>query len=184
MMQALNKVILTAVVLVLAGCSTPTKVDKGPITARTFQFVNTATKATPGYANTEKPIHALVQNAISTSMTKRGVARVADGGDVTVAYLILAGNNVSTGAINDHFGYGRDVEALQDKAHSKYADNKNPNYFEAGTLVIDIVDTKTWKILKRGYATRAIQRGATPEQQAARISEVVEEILRDTKFRT
>lgn len=184
MNHKLSAGILMAAVLALAGCSTPTKVDKGPIAARTFQFVNLANKTAPAYANAEQRVHAAVQNAVTETLTKRGVTRVAQGGDVTVAYLILVGNNVSTAAINEYFGYGRDADVLQDKAHSKYTDGKNPNYFESGTLLIDIVDTKTGKLLKRGYATRAIQRGATPEQQAARISQVVEEILRDAQFRT
>lgn len=116
-------------------------------------------------------------------MSRRGVSHVPQGGDVTVAYLIIAGNNVATAAINEYFGYGRDVSALQDKAQKEYTDNKNPNYFEAGTLVIDIVDSKSWKLLKRGHATRTILPGATPEQQVARVAEVVEEILASAQFK-
>src|SRR5262245_52963164 len=127
---------LAAAVLVLAGCSsTPTKVDTGPIHARTFNFVVNIAKPTPGYADNRAIIHPMVQGAITKNLSARGINPVATGGDVTVAYLIITGNNGSTASINDYFGYGEDATALHDKAFKAYTESKNPNYFEAGTLV-------------------------------------------------
>lgn len=102
-------------------------------------------------------------------------------GDVTVGYLIIVGNNASTAVINDYFGYSEDDTKLHDKAHAAYTRNKNPNYFAAGTLVIDIVDSKTFKLLKRGHATRPLLRDLPADAKAARIQEVVDEILRDLR---
>ena len=169
--------------LVAAGCSsTPTRVNSGTIKARTFSFVNTAGRPQPAYADQTAQIHRLVQAAITADLSRRGLTGVSTGGDITVAYLIIAGNNATTTSINDYFGYGRDVSALTEKAHEKYTENKNPNYFEAGTLVIDLIDSKTNKLLKRNYATRALLTNPTPAQQAERIGEVVGEILKDTRF--
>ena len=64
-------------------------------------------------------------------------------------------------SINDYFGYAADADALQNKAQAAYTGSKNPNYFEAGTLVIDVIDSKTFKLLKRGYATRPILQNLT-----------------------
>ena len=64
-----------------------------------------------------------------------------------VAYLVIVGNNASTEAISTYFGYNRDAAALHDKAQDAYASSKNPNYFEAGTLLIDLIDAKTYKLL-------------------------------------
>ncbi len=176
--------VLAACALTLAGCSsTPTKVDHGPIAARTFSFINTAGKPAPVFAENGQEVHALVQNAITQSLARRQVSRVEQGGDVTVAYLIITGNNAVTTSINDYFGYGRDAEKLLDTAHTKYTDSKNPNYFEAGTLLIDIVDPKTGKVLKRGYASRMLLHNLTPEARATRVKEVVEEILAGVQFR-
>jgi hypothetical protein len=41
---------------------------------------------------------------------QQGVSRAADAGDVTVAYLIIVANNVTTTSINTYFGYGRVTE--------------------------------------------------------------------------
>jgi hypothetical protein len=176
--------LLAACILLLAGCSsTSSKIDTGPITARTFSFVNIKGKPIPDYAEREQQVHALVQNAITQSLARRQVQRVAQGGDVTVAYLVIVGNNAETASINDYFGYGKDADKLAEIAHTKYTDNKNPNYFEAGTLLIDFIDPRTYKVLKRGYASRALQPNLAPEARAARVSEVVEEILAGLRFK-
>jgi hypothetical protein len=174
---------LGAAILALAGCSsTPAKVDSGAIRARTFSFVATIAKPAPAYVDNRQIIHSMVQGAIVKNLTGRGLNQVASGGDVTVAYLVIVGNNGSTTSINDYFGYGEDADALHDKAHKAYTTNKNPNYFEAGTLLIDITDTKSFKLLKRGYATRPILRNLSNDARAARLQEVVDEILRDLRL--
>jgi hypothetical protein len=174
---------LTAGILTLAGCSsTPAKVDSGTVHARTFNFVSRSGKPAPAYADNRQAIHSMIQGAIAKNLAGRGVSQVPSGGDVTVAYLIIAGNNASTTSINDYFGYGEDASALLDKAHTASTGSKNPNYFEAGTLVIDIIDSKSFKLLKRGYATRPVLRNLPDDARAARIQEVVDEILRDLRI--
>ncbi len=169
---------LIAAVLVSAGCSsTPTKVDTGPIHARTFSFVNTG--QTPDFADNRQAAHEMIQAAITKDLAARGVTRVAAGGDVTVGYLVIIGNNCSTEAINTYFGYGEGADALHDKAQAAYTGSKNPNYFEAGTLVIDIIDSKNYKLLKRNYGTGPVIRNITAEARAERIQEVVDEILKN-----
>ena len=174
--------ILAACVLTLAGCSsTPAKVDTGRIQARTFNFVNRSNRQAPAYADNRKVVHTMIQDAITKNLATRGVTKATANGDVTVEYLVIVGNNATTTTINDYFGYGEDATALHDKAHTAYTESKNPNYFEAGTLVIDLIDSKTFKLLKRGHATRPILRNIPDDERAARIQEVVDEILRDLR---
>lgn len=182
-MRLNSLLLLAAGALALAGCSsTPTKVDSGPIRARTFSFVNRGTRPNPAFVDPRQPIHTMIQDAITKDLAARGVAKVPSGGDVTVGYLVIIGNNASTELINDYFGYSGDAAALHDKAQDAYTSSKNPNYFEAGTLLIDIVDTKTFKLLKRGYATRQLLKNPTDDVRTARIQEVVDEILRDVRI--
>jgi hypothetical protein len=145
-MTLLSRLIVGAIVITLAGCSSvPTKVDTGPIRARTFNF---------------------------------GVTRVATGGDVTVAYLVILGNNVSTVSINDYFGYRDDAWDLHENAQEAYTGTQNPSSFEAGTLLIDVIDSKGFNVRMRNYATRPTIRNLPADARAARIQEVVDEILR------
>jgi len=173
--------VLAAVALATAGCSTPTRVDSGPIRAHTFSFMDPGPRQRPAYADNSQPIHAMIQQAIATNLTTHGVTRMDKGGDVTVAYLLIIGDNASTISINEYFGLRDDAANLQDKAHEAYTGNANPNHFEAGTLVIDIIDAKTYKLLKRGYATRPVLRNISNEARAARIQEAVDDILRDLR---
>jgi hypothetical protein len=172
---------LAVTLLALAGCSsTPTKVDHGPIRARTFSFV-TRDRAVPDYADGRQVVHTMIQNAITKNLGARGLTKTEQGGDVTVAYLLIVGNNAVTTSVNDYFGYGEDAAALQNKAHKAYTGSKNPNYFEAGTLLIDIIDSKTFKLLQRHYVTRPVLRDLNDDARAARIQETVDQILAEVQ---
>jgi hypothetical protein len=174
--------LLAAGALTLAGCSsTPTRVDKGPIRARTFTFVNPGPQAASRARERMQPVHQMIQEAITKNLAARGIARSAGGADITVAYLLVIGNNASTELIDDYFGYGGDGAALLDKASTAYSDSKNPNYFVAGTILIDLVDSRTRKLLKRNYTSRELLRNPSSAIMAARIQEAVNEILSDLR---
>ncbi len=176
-------ILLATVAGLLAGCSsTPEKVDRGPISAKTFSFVSRANRPAPGYTDDRQAVHAMIQEAITKNLSNRGLSKVESGGDVTVAYLVIIGNNASTAAISEYFGYGPDAAALAEKAHKAYTKSKTPNYFEAGTLVIDLIDSKSYKLLSRHEATRPILRELPANGRAERIEEVVDDILRDVRI--
>jgi hypothetical protein len=178
--------VLLGAVFALAGCSsTPTKVDKGPIHAATFSFVSGGVMPDAEFAEKRQAVHALIQEAIVKDLTAKGLKPAAADrvGDVTVAYLIILGNNVTTTAINDYFGYNRNASALLDKAHKAYTeDNSNPNYFEAGTLVIDLIDSRNYELLKRGYVVRPVLRNVSEEVRRERIQDAVDEVLKNVKI--
>ena len=166
-----------------AGCTTPTGVKSGPIKAATFNFLQDLSSKKSDFADNKKVVHEIIQKAITDHLAEKGVARAAGDVDVKVAYLLIVGNNVSTMAINDFFGYGRDDAQLAEKAHKAYAvDNKNPDYFEAGTLVIDVLDARSFKLLMRNHVTKPILRDAPVAVREARIREAVDETLKNLKF--
>lgn len=168
--------------LLFAGCSsTPTEVDSGALKAKTFSFVGGGVPPKAEFADNREQAHALIQKALTDSLTEKGLAGVPTGGDVTVAYLVVVGNNVATESINTYFGYGRDASGLEGKAHKAYTGNDNPNYFEAGTLVVDLIDTKTFKLLGRHHVTRPLLRNATEEVREANIREAVSAVMKDVK---
>jgi hypothetical protein len=175
-----NSLLAVAAALILAGCSsTPTRVDTGAIKASSFSFVNGGVPAKAEFADNREQAHAMIQKALTDYLTAKGLTKVTTGGDVTVAYLVVLGNNVSTESINTYFGYGRDAWELQDKAHKAYTGKETPNYFEAGTLLVDILDSKSGKLLQRHYATRPVLRNASDATREANIREAVFEVLKD-----
>jgi len=167
--------------LALAGCKTPTHVDTGPIRAASFSFLRPGPLPEAAFTENRQQVHALIQEAIETHLTNKGLKRLAEGGDVTIAYLIVVGNNATTSAINDYFGYSPDALALVDKAHKAYTDNDQRNYFEAGTLLIDIVDSPTHKVLARNYVTRQVLQNPTADVRKARIQDAVNVALKGVR---
>ncbi len=169
------------VAVALAACSSvKTHVDKGPVKARSFSFLNTGSRQLPGYAEERAEAHAVVQEAIKKDLAARGVAYVASGGDITVAYLIVVGNNSTTTSLNSYFGYTADSEAIVNKVHSEQTDPESSRgYFEAGTLVIDIVDPKTSKLLQRRSIRAQVLRNLPMETRSARVQTIVDQALKD-----
>jgi len=184
-MNHTTRFLIGMVSLLVVGCtSTPTRVDTGPIKASTFDFVARITGPRAEIAEGDEAVHAMIQDAITANLAAKGVARVEGGGDVKVAYLVIVGNNVSTEAVNDYFGYGRDDTELAEKAHKAAAvDNKNPDYFEAGALLIDVIDATTFKLLKRTYVVRPVMRDLPADERQARIRDAVDEALGDLRIK-
>src|SRR5512136_2453595 len=160
---------LAAAVIVFAGCSTPTHVDKGPIKATTFSFLRPGPLPEAAFRENRQQVNAIVHEAIANNLAAKGVKLLSEGGEVTVAYLIVVGNNVTTSTINDYFGYGPDAAALEDKAQKAYTEGKQRGYFEAGTLLIDIIDARTNKLLARNYVTRPILQNPSAEVRKTHI---------------
>lgn len=176
---------LNLAALLVAGCSsTPTHVDTGPMHAASFNFVGKrpALAAAAFMPDTWAPIHAMIQSSITRNLANKGLNRLASGADVLVAYLVITGNNGSTEAIDDYFGYGRNAAALHDQAQDAYTSSKNPNYFEAGTLLIDFLDARTSKLLRRTYVVRPLLRNPPADVRAERIQEAVDAVLQDLRI--
>jgi len=171
--------ILLAATLAVAGCSSvKTHVDTGPITAHTFSFLNTGAKAAPAFADKRAQVYTMINEAITSNLAAKGVSKVPTGGDITVAYLVIAGNNATTTSLNDYFGYTDDATKLVDKVHTDQAiKSEDRNYFEEGTLVIDIISPQTMKLLKRTTVKSPILRNLAPDVRQARLQSLVDQAL-------
>jgi hypothetical protein len=113
------------------------------------------------------------------------VRNVSQGGDITVAYLIIVGNNVETTSLNRYFGYNSDASELVDKIHSEQAvKGENRNYFEAGTLVIDLIDARTSKVLQRRSVQAPLLRNLPMEKRVERAQKFVDQALSDVQIST
>jgi len=170
----------------IAGCSsTPTSksastaahVDKGPIKAKTFNFVDGGIALTPPATYRLSLTHQLIQTSIIKDLAAKGLTRTDGTGDVIVAYLIILGNSGSTESVDTYFGSNRGVDALLDKAHAAYSGSSNPNQFTAGTLLIDVIDAKTFELLYRDYAVEPVPENATTDQRAALIQKAADAAL-------
>lgn len=167
-----------ALAFAVAGCSSvKTHVDEGKVTAHTFSFLNTAARQQPSYAESSQQAHAMIQQAIIHNLAARGITQLPAGGDITVAYLVIVGNNTTTTSLNEYFGYTPDATALVDKAHNQQTSEDNRGYFEAGTLVIDILQPNNSKLLQRRSIHAQVLRNLPMEQRTARVQALVDQAL-------
>jgi hypothetical protein len=183
-MKNFTRALPLVAVLALSACSSvKTQVDTGPIAAKSFSFVNPGPKPFPAYADKRAEIHTIIQDAITKGLAAKGITHVQNGGDVTVAYLVIVGNNVSTTSLDDYFGYDSDASALVDKVHNEQAiKGDNRGYFEAGTLVIDLINPQTSKLLKRASVRSSVLRDLPPEVRQARLQSLVDKALSDLRI--
>jgi len=166
--------------LLAAGCSSvKTRVDNGPVQAHSFSFLDPSTRHSPDYAEDRKQAHAVIQQSIANHLQRRGLNYVASGGDVTVAYLILVANGVSTVALNSYFGYPEEADALMEHAQSNAADNNSRAAFESGTLVVDLVDPHSSKLLQRRTIHANLLRDLPTAKRTERVQAIVDQALND-----
>ncbi len=169
--------------LFIAGCSTPTQVDKGAIKAHTFNFINGGIALTPPATERREAVNQQIQSAIITDLAAKGLVRTDGPSDVIVAYMIILGNNVSTEAVTTYFGAGRDADLLHTKAQNAYTGSRNPNNFEAGTLLIDVIDAKTYELLYRDFTVRPVNGNATTTERDNLIQQSVETVLKKVQIK-
>ena len=181
--QAALRIALCGVVLSLLGltaCSSVKEyVDKAPVKARTFSFLNTGNKQFPSYAEERQQAHAAVQQALINNLATKGVSYTQSGGDVTVGYLIVVGNNANTTSLNSYFGYTEDTDAIVQKVHKEQTGSDARGYFEAGTLVIDFIEPATSKLLQRRTVQAQLLRNLPTESRIARLQSLVDQTLKD-----
>ena len=164
----------------VAGCSSvKVHVDKGQVRARTFSFMDTGSRRLANNTDPGQEAHALIQQALINNLAVKGVKYVPTGGDVTVAYLVVIGNNVQTTSLNDYFGYTDESAAIVDKLHAEQTGgDAKRGYFEDGTLIIDIVSPSTSKLLQRRSIQAPPARDLPTEARAKRIQSIVDQALK------
>ncbi len=174
---------LVLTTLLIAGCSSmPTRVNNGAIKAHTFNFINGGIALTPPATDRRDVVNQQIQSAIIKDLTAKGLVRTEGKGDVIVAYMVILGNNVSTEALTTYFGADRHADLLHDKAQDAYSGSQNPNNFEAGTLLIDVVDGKTFELLYRNFIVSPIEGGTTMAERDALIQDAVDAVLKKVEI--
>ncbi len=161
-----------------SGCSSvdlPQGRSKGYTSAR---FVRTSAMTKTDDLEDSAFVHQSVRDSIAAQFRAHGLSVDAPNADLIVAYMIIHQNNATTAMNADHFGSGRNAMAIMDEAHKRGTiDNKSPDEFEIGAIVIDILDANTNKLVYRDFAKRDVRENADKATRRARINQTVTEAL-------
>jgi len=163
-MKSVVLTLLAAGAVLLAGCSSPTApVRQAPVHAGTFSFV--PTQAAPDFAEKRAQVQTLVRNAVTANLAQKNLTRVAESGNIQVAYVVVVDHPAAAAAVNDYLESGNDLAV------------SSPAEFGAGTLVIDVIDARTHKVIYRRAVTRRFLRNAPVDLRADRVQAAVDEAL-------
>jgi hypothetical protein len=175
---------LPFLLLALSICSCAPTVERAKGTSRGYQsarFVETKRpdRAASATALEDDPaFNAAVKNAIKHEFAANGVPMSGGPADLIIAYMLLRQNSVATTMNNDYFGNGRDPMAILEEAHKRgVIDNKRPDDFLRGAIIIDVLDARTNKLVFRNYAVRPVTEGVDAATRQARIHSTVSQAL-------
>jgi hypothetical protein len=176
----LTQILALSVTAALAvGCSSTIKMPKGKAKGyNSARFVNSREQTIAQGIEDTPEVNKLVQDSIASALRKGGI-RVGGGGeDLIIAYMLIHQSVSSTTMNDDHFGYGRDAGDILEQAHQKgVIENASPDYFEAGAVVVDLLDARTNALVFRNFAVRDTQQTPSPAGQKARIDNAVAEAI-------
>lgn len=157
------------------GVDMPKGTSKGYTSARLVQ--RDPKRPAPTDA-TEKKINDMIQKSIAGEFTANGLAYGKGGADLTVAYMVIYQEPGMTARFEDYFGYGRDADSIGDLAHTRGAlENENPNYFERAGILIDVIDSRSNKLVYRNFAKGDVVRNISDSTRASRINTIVSQAL-------
>ena len=163
----------------LVSCSTSVEMPKGTSKAYTSARLTVRDPGAPAITDaTEKQVHGMIQKSIAKQFTSNGLAYGKGDADLVVAYMVIYQEPGMTARYDQFFGYGRDSDAISDLAHTRGAlDNKRPDYFRQAGIVIDVIDSRTNKLVYRNIARGDVIQRASPGTRAARIDAAVTQAL-------
>jgi len=115
-----------------------------------------------------------VRNAINSELIARGYNEVDTDPDFQVAYHVGSQDKIQVsdwgygyGGRGSYYGYGGRRSAV------------DVYQYQEGSLIVDIVDTDTHKLIWRGTARKVLDTNPTPEQRTATVNAAVAKILAD-----
>ena len=177
----ITKIAIATIAIAAISCSSvdmPKGTSKGYTSARLVTTNNKPTydKDIPNQASANR----MIQKSLAANFRANNFKVSPGSSDLIVGYLVLVQNNYSTLALDDYFGYGRDSDAIVDKAQTLgVVKSSRPDAFESGTIVVDVIDAKTNELIYRGHATRDIYKNGSASARQSIINDAITEALQD-----
>ncbi len=126
----------------------------------------------------EKQVHGMIQKSLARQFAAKGIAYGKGNSDLVVAYLVRYQEPGMTTRYNEFFGYGRSADQIADKAHTRgVLDNKRADYFQRAGIVVDLIDSRTNKLVCRNFVAGDVVKNASDGTRAARIDAAVAQAL-------
>ncbi len=121
-----------------------------------------------------------IRNAVKSQLAAKGVTEKSPGiPDFLVGYHVTLKKKTTTKELNDVYT-ALDTSSFRTRLRydpSGQMGTRQTYEYEEGTLILDIIDPKTQKLLWRGSAKGEVDFSASREAKQERVNEAVERIL-------
>lgn len=114
-----------------------------------------------------------IKNAVNTALQAKGWAQVDSGGDVSVVAMEITRQQQTLNTFYDGFGGGWGWRGFGDLGES----TTSTDTYTEGTLVLDLFDAKTKKLLWRGASTDTISNNS--EKNIKNLDKGVQKMFHD-----
>lgn len=174
----------------LAACSTvqiDSEYDKGTDFGRlkTFRWVETPPVGVGDPRVDDTVLQARVQLAVNRELEAKGLRRVegADS-DILVNYFVTVEEKMTGENVNDKYGYSPGGSwtqgARQGWAWGLGADaapSVPTTYYEEGSVIIDLIDPATRRLIWRGSARTVVDLDSDDEVRRQRLNDAIQRIF-------
>lgn len=179
MLKPTSLLLIASTFLGLASCAPNVDMPKG--TSKSYTSARLIQRNPGANAITnpvEKQVHGMIQKSIARQFTGKGLSYGGGGADLVIGYLVIYQEPGMTANHPEFFGYGRSADEIADLAHTRGAlESKRPDYFRQAGIVVDVIDSRTNKLVYRGFTKGDVIKNASPATRASRIDTAINEIL-------
>lgn len=176
----MKKVIIGLAVLALSACSSMKNswdFDPGVNFTQYKTYAWVVKKTDDAGYHLDGLMDQRVRDAVNTQLSQKGFTKAdAASADVLINYLTKVDKKINVDTFNTNFGYNPYYGPGWGWGGNMQTQTTVREY-EVGTLIIDMVDNKTGKLVWRGSVADTIRDKNTPEERVAIINEAITNVM-------
>ncbi len=132
-------------------------------------YVWSSFQRTPGDVRVTPALNAQIRDDIDRHLADKGYSRVTSNADFSVMYQVTIEGETIVQTLDWYSGSNFKETVATPRATAR-------NY-EEGTLIIDVMEGQSERLVWRGTATAEVRQRASPEDRSARVAEAVQKVL-------
>lgn len=177
---SMKKLIIAAAVLALSACSSmSTNWDFDPAASftqyKTYAWVEKKNDET-GY-HLDGLMDQRVRDAIEAELNQKGFTKSEAGSaDMLVNYLTKVDKKINVDTFNTNYGYNPYWGPGWGWGGQMQTQTTVREY-EVGTLIVDLVDNKSGRLVWRGSVADTIRDKNTPQEREAKVREAISSVM-------
>lgn len=129
----------------------------------------------PDFTNREDRVNEFLQAALRDEFKAQGLKESEEDAELIVSFLLIVQNTAVTTAISDYYiNSGSDIMS---EAHRRMGKKNLPGGYEAGAIIVDIIDKDSGDLIYRDFAKREVLDYLTPAEKEQRVKEAAVEAV-------